>query len=69
MKRLFIEVQYNEVEAEVEEIHCSGTEWNELHPLDRCDVYDAVGNSLAEAILDEYQKMEVRKKPKLVRVK
>jgi len=35
VKRLFIEVQYNEVEAEVDEIHCSGSEWCELNLLER----------------------------------
>jgi len=68
VKRLFIEVQYDPELGEVEAIHCSGTEWNELNAMDRCDVYDAVGHSLSEAILVEYQEME-SKKPKLVRVK
>ena len=58
VKRLFIEVQYDSELGEVEEIHCSGTEWSKLHPLGRCDVYDAEGNSLAEAILTEVKTLQ-----------
>ena len=68
MKRLFIEIHYDPELGEVGEVIYSLTEWSGLHSLDRCDVYDAVGNSLAEAILKEYQQLEVRKKPKLWKV-
>jgi len=35
MRRLFIEVLYDQELVEVSGIHCSGSEWCELNPLER----------------------------------
>ncbi len=67
MKRLFIEVQYDEEAGEVTDV-LMDKEWESINPMERCDVYDYLSRVCVEAIDYEYEVMD-KKKPKLVRVK